>query len=559
MVYVGAPVNDAACVYSDGVTRPVYDKQRRWFSEVLKIFGAGANYFEIFAATGNNPADTLSATPTSGPIVVPGGDHQQRSSVASPATCVWSFRCKTNRGFADSDSRNSGYSSVGRGAVQVDDVTIDKGAGAGRDRRLRDAGAGWRERHRQPLPAAAGPDGDGRVALDRQAAGASTSTSRRCRTSRTTTSAVRRTRPPACATSAALVLTVGNHDDGENAGDSRFTAFREVSQTARVADDQPARPGAGGATPNSQGITASASRTPATTIILWYDMYAGMFNLSFSGESLGLRLAVLPVARMPNGGKCWGQLQLRRLHRVQPRAAVLHGLRGRSRDNVHAVHHLEPERHPRLAALSSWRTSSSASGSPSRSAATRTRVATSTTCRWRSSTCRACPARPAPAARSTSAAVVGDIWQFVNDTFPANETAGLPGTAAFDTTTGLIRTGLNTAQATGNALRFDIPGDSSNVIAANATVGTAGRSGAGAGPRGPRVPHPAGSRQLPDRGWPQHGPGRQRRLRRAAAGPDQPGGRRRFPATLRSGASTSPTRVTCRVGTHHGHPAAGTR
>src|ERR1043166_1496982 len=46
MVYVGAPVNDAACVYSDGTTRPVYDKQRRWFSEVLKTFGAGNNYFE---------------------------------------------------------------------------------------------------------------------------------------------------------------------------------------------------------------------------------------------------------------------------------------------------------------------------------------------------------------------------------------------------------------------------------------------------------------------------------------------------------------------------------
>src|SRR5262252_7430724 len=43
MVYVGAPVNDAACTYSDGVLRPVYDKQRRWFSEVLKAFGPGAN------------------------------------------------------------------------------------------------------------------------------------------------------------------------------------------------------------------------------------------------------------------------------------------------------------------------------------------------------------------------------------------------------------------------------------------------------------------------------------------------------------------------------------
>ena len=43
-------------------------------------------------------------------------------------------------------------------------------------------------------------------------------------------------------------------------------------------------------------------------------------------------------------------------------------------------------------------------------------------------------------------------------------------TAAFDTTSGLIRTGLNNAQATGNLLRFDIPGDSTVVSAGNATV-----------------------------------------------------------------------------------------
>jgi hypothetical protein len=67
--------------------------------------------------------------------------------------------------------------------------------------------------------------------------------------------------------------------------------------------------------------------------------------------------------------------------------------------------------------------------------------------------------------------VSSDIWQWVNDTFPANESTDLPGTSAFDTTTALVRTGLNIAQATGNALRFDIPGDSSSVIAANATVG----------------------------------------------------------------------------------------
>src|SRR5262249_29843005 len=129
MVYVGAPVNDAACVYSDGVTRPVYDKQRRWFSEVVKVFGAGNNYFEIFKATGNNPADTLAATPSSGPIVVPSGTiNTILGGVAGNVRLV--FRCKTNRGFADSDSRTSGYNSAGRGAVLIDDVSIDKGAGA---------------------------------------------------------------------------------------------------------------------------------------------------------------------------------------------------------------------------------------------------------------------------------------------------------------------------------------------------------------------------------------------------------------------------------------------
>jgi hypothetical protein len=73
----------------------------------------------------------------------------------------------------------------------------------------------------------------------------------------------------------------------------------------------------------------------------------------------------------------------------------------------------------------------------------------------------------------TLGAVSTDIWQSVNDTFPANETPGLPGTTAFDTTTALIRTGINTTQATGNTSRFDIPGDSSCVSASNATTGSA--------------------------------------------------------------------------------------
>src|SRR5262249_53985595 len=52
------------------------------------------------------------------------------------------------------------------------------------------------------------------------------------------------------------------------------------------------------------------------------------------------------------------------------------------------------------------------------------------------------------------------------------ETNGLPGTAAFDTTSGLIKTGLNNAQATGDDMRFDIPGDSTSVVAGDAAIDT---------------------------------------------------------------------------------------
>src|SRR5437867_12716071 len=128
MVYVGAPVNDAACVYSDGTTRAVYDKQRRWFSEVLKTFGSGNNYFEIFKTTGNNPADTLSATPSSGAILIPAATISTILG-ASSGNVRLVFRCKTNRGFADSDASSSLYTSFGYGAVQIDDVTIDTGTG----------------------------------------------------------------------------------------------------------------------------------------------------------------------------------------------------------------------------------------------------------------------------------------------------------------------------------------------------------------------------------------------------------------------------------------------
>src|SRR5436190_227212 len=271
MVYVGAPVNDAACVYSDGVTRPVYDKQRRWFSEVLKTFGPGANYYEIFQKAGDNPADTLAATPTpsSGPIVIPAATISNvLGGVAGRVRLV--FRVKTNRGFSDGDNRNSGYTSFGRGAVEVDNVTIDKGAGPvviGDFETPQQGGVNAID-NRFPLPPALQITDVWRATAKAPPArmhvepvssltyndlcGSVTSPSRLCNIG-------------------GLIVTPGNHDDGEGIGDSRFTAWRECMDYIMSPTINLVGKGVGGATPNGMGITSSIANA-SDDIILWYDL-----------------------------------------------------------------------------------------------------------------------------------------------------------------------------------------------------------------------------------------------------------------------------------------------
>jgi hypothetical protein len=535
MVYVGAPVNDAACVYSDGVTRPVYDKQRRWFSEVLKTFGAGANYFEIFQKAGDNPTDTLSATPSSGPIVVPAATISSvLGGVAGNVRLV--FRCKTNRGFADSDSRASGYNSAGRGAVLLDDVTIDKGAGAQviGDFETAEQGGVNAIDNRFPLP-------PGLTATDvwrstgkpispyihaealsnltyNDLCGPSNSPARKCNIG-------------------GMVLTVGNHDDGENAGDSRFTALREVDQsmispTINLLDGP-----AGGL--NSMGMRQSIARA-TNDIVLWYDIYAGMFNFSFTGEAWIYGHQSYP-AQQANGAKCWGQP-------IFPGGLIFNPEPQCFTDFEPFAGNLVPI------------VTSNASGIPD---SMRVFLNHQQQC-FRFAVSLGCnsndggyfdnvsvafidlPGVPGQASASSTVSlgtVSSDIWQWVNDTFPANETAGLPGTASFDTTTARIRTGLNIAQATGNMLRFDIPGDSSAVLAGNATVGT-GDDPALAQVRCDLVFRILPVPELPDRCWPGHDAGRQLRLGCAVAGADEPGGRRGF-------------RRRVVLGPVHGRPRAG--
>ena len=64
-----------------------------------------------------------------------------------------------------------------------------------------------------------------------------------------------------------------------------------------------------------------------------------------------------------------------------------------------------------------------------------------------------------------------DIWNWINDTFPANETAGFAGVASkFDTCAAILKTGLNTAPNGNSLTRADIPGDSVVIISSPTTT-----------------------------------------------------------------------------------------
>ena len=103
------------------------------------------------------------------------------------------------------------------------------------------------------------------------------------------------------------VQSPGNHDDGEGIGDSRFTAWRECMDYIMSPTINLVGKGVGGATPNGMGITSSIANA-SDDIILWYDLYAGASNLSFTGISWVFGHQSFPGTQA-NGAKVWGNRQ----------------------------------------------------------------------------------------------------------------------------------------------------------------------------------------------------------------------------------------------------------
>jgi hypothetical protein len=132
MVYVGKPVNDAGCRYANGSIAPVYDLQRRWFSEVVALDAGGglSQVCEVLSAAGVNGtmAGDGTITPVHASVSLSTTQLGALGIGAGGGTVRLLFRVKTNRGSDDEDyGAMAAFTSGTRGAAIIDNVTVTQG------------------------------------------------------------------------------------------------------------------------------------------------------------------------------------------------------------------------------------------------------------------------------------------------------------------------------------------------------------------------------------------------------------------------------------------------
>ncbi|TMQ71743.1 MAG: hypothetical protein E6K80_04730 [Candidatus Eisenbacteria bacterium] len=306
MVYVGAPVDEANCVFSDGSVGPVYDLQRRWFSEVVKINTPGTTYRQLVSTGGSNgtPAAPILANITLTQAQVNAIlDADGGSGNGGRLRLV--FRVKTNRGYDDENNGNApceelncagGYTSLTRGAAIIDDVTcsgggatalsngfestsdVNNSTGVPATTAWKSTGkppGAWFHVHRINEPGSPLPFTD--------PCGAITASVRFCNMT-------------------GAVLSPGNHDLADKTGGVYGTDTQDqqkyvVSPTINLMST-----GAGDY--NGEGIDAEiASRPPA----LWGDQMYNVYNYDVTANGYRFGWQSYP-ATQANGAKIWGEM-----------------------------------------------------------------------------------------------------------------------------------------------------------------------------------------------------------------------------------------------------------
>ncbi len=461
MVYVGAPA-ESAIVLSDGASHPVYDQKRRWAGEVIR--GNEGLYTQILSVGGTVAPAALLAT-----VSAPKLATLKAATAAGVSNVVRIvFRVKTNQTFDDESVQNAGSSSNGAGAAIVDQVTISKDGSVpvvlggfespGEINNAMDFGPYGNKSHAQhplnvwkstgkPLKIyshihpMAGDPGRGYVPLVYQdICGQPGDLNRICNM-------------------VGVVMSVGDHDNFEASGGVFGTGEQEPfdgfwSPTVNLTGQgYTTRIINGVVTPvNNMGLSADDA-DPTEDFYVDYEMYTGRFDIFATGNAWRFMFKCFP------GGVGTSQAgQYKRWGTGRPPGFIYFNPDKQCFRNLDAGYGNGLIR------------TTNASGIPD---SIRIEIYPRQEC-YRFGVSNSENFDGAYFDNLSLSIVDGaggdpvsiDIWQFYQDTFPSNTNDGLVGfTAAFDTTSGLLKSGINISPLTGNTSRFNVPGDTTVVNA----------------------------------------------------------------------------------------------
>jgi hypothetical protein len=451
-VYVGAGVGYAAgssWKASDGNTYTVYDAQRRWFSEILRVNERPTvPYYEVFTTYGDNDPAKDWGTGVGGRV----------ATLTAPVDASWNnkarvvFRNKTNRGFDDegASGTTTSYGSNGKGAVVIDDVEISYDGGSNYSSLIDFDTSG---------------DVDNRTSVD-------------------PLDAMKTTGKPAavydhvaniddliyedlCGLPGARlrvcnldgnVISSGDHDHSERAGGVFGTAEQEpfsgfYSPTIQLVNH------------NSTNVMDidPATAEPTEDYYITYDIYTGIYDFTSQGNAWRFGFSSYPGLQK-DGTKCWGDWRFPGFIIFNPDKQCFQDIEGAYQNG--------------LIKYSSANTEDEAAGIGFYPDSIRIMLGKRQECYRFGLPSANCSPTDGSYFDNVSFTIIDgipapmgiDIWQLINDTFTvnggANRSIVLPGTPAFDTTTALVKTGLNIAQTTNTSTtRYDVPGDTTVVNA----------------------------------------------------------------------------------------------
>ena len=440
-VYVGEPIGNgsstdasASWIDSNGATQTsLYDYARRWFNEVLKK----GNRLWLYGVAGNNAAQTVTLNLTGA---------QKVALQGSTGRLRFVFRVHTNLGFDDENtlqSNSTSYNSGYKGAVQLDDVTVQLGSGPvttigdfeGTDATkdidnhgTKTALQAWKSTGKPPAMYFHTADLASLSARWFDLCGGPTAATNICNEFGT-------------------VISTGDADNNEaNSGtpgtcnQNRYSGM--FSPTICLA--APASPAV-----NSWNLTSDMSQG-TEDYYNFYELYTGIFDLFTTGQLWQFGFEWYPV-RQADGARCWSGLKRPGFRYFNP----------------------DPQCFTTIdaAKANSALVTANVSGIPDSARVFQSEL--SECFRFGISDAN-CGGGLGLALFDNLALMIVDgqpqtmsidIWQMFHDTFPINETASLVGTADFDTCGAQIRAGLNTAQTNGAVTRFDVAADSAVVNA----------------------------------------------------------------------------------------------